>query len=86
MRSTMLTFAAGAFLSVATSALASDATVTAQPVSATNPDKIVCHFQSHQGALIGRPVCRTQNEWDRERRDDQRDLQTYQYRSYSTPR
>lgn len=85
MHSTLLTVAAGVFLSVSTAALAGDTTVTAQPVSTTNQDKIVCHFQAHEGGLIRRPVCKTQSEWDRERRDNERDLATYQNRSYSTP-
>jgi hypothetical protein len=81
----MLTFAAGVFLSVCTAALASDTTVSAQPVSTTNADKLVCHLQAHEGALLRRPVCKTQSEWDHDRRRDQRDFANYQTRTYSAP-
>lgn len=85
MRNTMITLAAGLLLSVSSAALADDTTVTAQPAAATDSGKLVCHYNVHQGVLVRKPVCKTQSQWDRDRREDQRNFATFQMRTYSAP-
>jgi hypothetical protein len=88
MRNTMMTIAAGLFLSLSTAALADDPTPpAAQPVSATNDAKtIVCHTYVHQGMLVRKnETCKTKEQWDKDRRSEEHDIDTFQQRTYSAP-
>ena len=86
MRKISMTVAAGLLL-VSTGAIADGADpMTAQPAAATaTPDKIICHYMVHEGVFIKKPVCKTQEQWNRDRRESQRDFATFQMRTYSAP-
>ena len=86
MRIFSLSIAAG--LLVSTAALAdSTEPVTAQPAAAVTKasDRIVCHYMIHDGVFIKKPVCKTLEQWNRDRREAQRDFATFQMRTYSAP-
>jgi len=86
MRNLSLTVATGLLL-ISTGAFADSADpMTAQPASATmSTDKVVCHYMVHDGVFIKKPVCKTQEQWNRDRRESQRDFATFQMRTYSAP-
>ena len=52
-----------------------------QPASVAHPEPLICHYFYHEGALIRRPDCRTQREWDRIRYETQQELIDFQVRS-----
>jgi len=85
MRNTIITLAAGLLLSVSSAALADDGAVSAQPAAVSDSNKLVCHYNVHQGVLVRKAVCKTQSQWDRDRRESQRDFATFQMRTYSAP-
>jgi hypothetical protein len=41
-------------------------------------------MMTHQGMLVRTNVCKTQKEWDEQRRRQQRDLADFQNRNYQT--
>lgn len=87
MRNLSLTVAAGLLL-ISTAAFADSAEpMTAQPASATTTpsNKVVCHYMVHDGVFIKKPVCKTLEQWNRDRREAQRDFATFQMRTYSAP-
>jgi hypothetical protein len=87
MRSTTLTFAAGLVLSLSTAALADEVQQPkAQTVSmTTDPNKVICHQFVHQGMLLKSNVCKTQKQWDDQRRHEEYDFADFQNRTYSHP-
>lgn len=93
MRSTILTFAAGLALSLTTAAFAADVQQpTAQPVSVTttttaaaDSDRLICHQFVHQGMLLKSNVCKTQKQWDDQRRHEEYDFADFQNRTYTHP-
>lgn len=94
MRNTILIFAAGLTLSLATAALAADVQQpTAQPVSVTtttttmtaDSDRLICHQFVHQGMLLKSNVCKTQKQWDDQRRHEEYDFADFQNRTYTHP-
>lgn len=88
MRLGILAIVSGVALSLSAAAYASEAQpgATAQPVSAVNDDqKIVCHYITHEGMLLAKPVCATQYAWDKERRRQQQEIADYQLRAVSVP-
>jgi hypothetical protein len=87
MRTTIITLAAGLALSLSTAALADDPQqLTAQPVSATtSSERLVCHQFIHQGMLLKSNLCRTQKQWDEQRRREEYDFADFQNRTYSHP-
>lgn len=80
------TIAAGLML-ISTAAFADSADpMTAQPAAATmTASKVVCHYMVHDGIFIKKPVCKTTEQWNRDRRESQRDFATFQMRTYSAP-
>jgi len=53
-----------------------------QPVSAGHSSETLsCHYYYHQGTVIQWQDCRTQNAWDRMRREEQRNITEFQLRS-----
>jgi hypothetical protein len=45
--------------------------------------KLICRPIFHEGMLLKGNDCRTQKEWDRLRRDEERGISDFQNRSYS---
>jgi len=81
------TIAAGLTL-ISTAAFADSADpMTAQPAAAVSSPsgRIVCHYMVHDGVFIKKPVCKSQEQWNRDRRESQRDFATFQMRTYSAP-
>jgi len=60
-------------------------TVTAQPIAADSGDRVVCHYAVHDGVLVRKPICKTQVQWNRDRRMAQDDFATFQKRTYVLP-
>lgn len=88
MRLGILAIVSGVALSLSAAAYASEAQTgaTMQPVSAVNDDqKIVCHYITHEGMLLAKPICATQYAWDKERRRQQQEIADYQLRAVSVP-
>jgi len=87
MRSTILTLAAGLALSLTTAAFADDVQQPkSQTVSlTTDPNKVVCHQFVHQGMLLKSNVCKTQKQWDDQRRQEEYEFADFQNRTYSHP-
>ena len=88
MRIGILAIVSGVALSLSAAAYASEAQTgaSAQPVSASSNDqKVVCHYQSHEGVLLSKPICASQYAWDKERRRQQQELANYQLRAVSIP-
>lgn len=93
MRNIILATALGAALSLSTVAFAQDQqqpvgvapAPAAQPAAATpDKDKPVCRMMYHQGSLIRTQQCKTQAEWDNERRSTERAVSDFQNRNYQT--
>jgi hypothetical protein len=92
MRNTILIFAAGLTLSLTTAAFAADVQQPmAQPVSVTttataaDSDRLICHQFVHQGMLLKSNVCKTQKQWDDQRRHEEYDFADFQNRTYTHP-
>lgn len=86
MRTTIFTLAAGIALSLSTAALADDPQAPApQPVAVASSDQLICHHFVHQGMLLKSNDCKTQKQWDAQRRSEERDFDTFQRRTYSAP-
>ena len=66
MRIATFAIASSIALALSSAAMAEETQVSATPVS--DSQKISCHNMTHQGMLIGKPQCRTQYAWDKERR------------------
>jgi hypothetical protein len=78
---------ATASILLAVSAAHADGTAPAavQPAAAA-PAKTVtlyCRAVFHEGMVLRHGDCRTQEEWDKQRRAGERDLSDYENRSYS---
>jgi hypothetical protein len=93
MRNAILTMALGAALSLSTAAFAQDQqqpvgvapAPAAQPAAATPAkDKLVCRQMYHEGSLIRTQQCRTQAQWDMDRRAAERNVADFQNRNYQT--
>jgi hypothetical protein len=92
MRKAILTAAVGIVLSLSTASFAQDqqpvgvaAAAPAQPAAATpDKDKRLCRVMYHQGSLIRTQQCKTQAEWDNERRSAERAVSDFQNRNYQT--
>ncbi len=87
MRTTIMTLAAGIALSLSTAALADDPQQpAAQPVSVTTgSERLICHTFIHQGMLLKSNMCKTQKQWDEQRRREEYDFADFQNRTYSHP-
>ena len=79
IHSLVLVAALGALVPLAASA--EDAAPTIQPASVQKDQPLVCHYYYHEGMLIGRPDCRTADQWTHRQLDDQRFLREFQMRS-----
>jgi hypothetical protein len=93
MRSAILTMALGAALSLSTVAFAQDQqqpvgvapAPAAQPAAATpDKDKLVCRMMYHNGSLIRTQQCKTQAQWDVDRRTAERNVADFQNRNFQT--
>ena len=88
MRNAILTMAIGAVLSLSTASFAQEqqpvTVAPAQPAAAPDKDKLVCRMMYHQGSLIRTQQCKTQDQWDNERRAAQRNVSDFQNRNYQT--
>jgi hypothetical protein len=82
MRIATFAIASSIALALSSAAMAEETQVSATPVS--DSQKIVCHNMTHQGMLIGKPQCRTQYAWDKERRLQQAQLEDIQRRALQT--
>ena len=89
MRTTIMTLAAGIALSLSTAAFADDPQQpAAQPVSVSasaNSERLICHLFVHQGMLLRSNVCKTQKQWDEQRRREEYDFSDFQNRTYTHP-
>ena len=57
--------------------------VQAAPAAPATPVKLICRPIYHEGMLIKGTDCRTQKEWDRLRRDEEREISDFQNQSFS---
>lgn len=79
-----LALAATAFLALSAPALADEQTATAAPAALTKPDqKLICRWKTHQGMLIGKPVCMTKAHWELALYKAQHEVSDFQQRHYS---
>lgn len=87
MRTTIMTLAACTALSFSTAAFADDPRQpTAQPVSVTtSSERLICHMFVHQGMLLKSNECKTQKQWDEQRRREEYDFADFQNRTYTHP-
>jgi hypothetical protein len=85
MRTTIMTLAAA--LTLSTAAFADDPQQpAAQPVSVTtSSERLICHQFIHQGMLLKSNVCKTQKQWDDQRRREEYDFADFQNRTYTHP-
>lgn len=83
MRTILL--AAAATLALSMPALAQDQTATAAPASLTAPapKKLICRFMTHEGAVIGKPVCMTKEAWELAGYQARKEVSDFQMRHYS---
>lgn len=92
MRKFLASVTAAAAMSLPATALADGAggpasqpvAVAPEPVAATQPrsEKLICRMMYHEGMLMKTSMCKTQQEWDEERRRGEREIQKFQNRSY----
>ena len=84
---------AGVTLSLSTAALADGAqNAPSQPVAvapepapppaSANKEKRICRLMIHEGMLLKSSECKTQAQWDEERRRQEREIAIFQNRSY----
>ena len=83
----MRPFLAVAALLFVTPAMA-DGVATAQPASLTQPaaqpkQQVYCRFMTHEGMVVGKPVCLSRTRWEQIGSNARRALQDYQHRHYS---
>jgi len=82
MRIALSAFVAVLALSASSAVLAADTPPpTVQPVSVQQGQPLICHYYYHQGMVIGRPDCRTADQWKHRQIDDQRFLREFQLRT-----
>lgn len=66
-----------------------DGVATAQPASLTRSQttqpktQLYCRFVTHEGMVVGRPVCLSRARWEQIGYNARRALQDYQHRHYS---
>jgi hypothetical protein len=87
MRIALLTIVSGAALSLSAAAWASETATGGEQTVSAKPDsqKIVCHYVAHNGAVMPKPYCGTQYQWDKERRRQQQELSNLQIKSHTVP-
>ena len=76
---------AAVLLAFSVSASADGAAPTIIQAAAAPPAKtakLICKPMFHEGMLLKGNDCRTQKEWDRLRRDEERDISDFQNQSY----
>jgi hypothetical protein len=80
MRTALLALVSGAALLFSGVAFAdqNDQPVTAQKVSMTNDDTVICHNYVHEGNLMTVHDCATAREWTMRRSRDQELFRSYQ--------
>jgi len=78
---------AAAALLASMPALAQDQTATAAPASLTAPaqapKKLICRFMTHEGTLVGKPVCMTKEGWELAGYQARKEFSDFQMRHYS---
>jgi hypothetical protein len=45
---------------------------------------LICQYMYHDGTIVGRPICRTEQQWIRSRLRQQADVYNFQVKSLST--
>ena len=56
-----------------------------QPISTVHgSETLSCHYYYHEGTIIRWRDCRTQREWDRLRRETERNVMEFQLRTMTT--
>jgi len=86
MRASTIGLSLGTVLLLSASAFADPASApAAQPAAASNKDRLICHYFVHEGMLLKTSQCKTQQAWDLDRENYERQIATIQYRSYSHP-
>lgn len=71
-------------LSLPAAALA-EGQATAQPASLQQPakPKLICRFRTHEGSVVGKPVCATREQWDLAIYKAQQEVVSFQVGSHS---
>jgi len=54
------------------------------PTQVADKDKKICRMMYHNGELIRTQTCKTKEEWDRLRAEQQRNIADFQNRNYQT--
>lgn len=71
-------------VSIPATAFAGDPAATAAPASLTKSGKtLICRYKTHEGMLIGRPVCMTKENWELALYKAQHEVSDFQTRHYS---
>ena len=78
MRISSIAVAAALGILAPLAASAADVPPTIQPASVQKDQPLICHYYYHEGMLIGRPDCRTADQWTHRQLDDQRFLREFQ--------
>jgi hypothetical protein len=84
----MRTIALAAVLALSLPAAAlAEGQATAQPASLAQPapqkPKLICRFRTHEGMVIGKPVCATREQWELAIYKAQHEVADFQERAYS---
>ena len=88
MRTMLMAVLSGAGLLAASVAYADDAKPMApMPVStAPGPGPVTCHAVVHEGSVVHRSECHTQQEWNRIRWEEQQEFREFQQRALQSSR
>jgi hypothetical protein len=55
---------------------------TIESAGARPGEALICHYYYYQGAIVRRPICKTEHEWIRYRLQQQADVNQFELRSY----
>lgn len=69
MRTLVMTAAAAVALVVSPGAQADPPMPAVQAASAHPGGPLTCRYLYHEGSVVGRPICKTEHQWTRERFD-----------------
>jgi hypothetical protein len=86
MRKTILTLASVMAFITPCAAQPHDAAPAVESAGAHSGEALICRYYYNQGALIRRPICKTEHEWIRTRIQQQAELTDFQLRSLRSAR
>jgi hypothetical protein len=81
MRTAILATISAVALLAPVAALADPPAPQVVPAGAHPGEALICHYYYHEGVLVGRPICKTERAWIRERIRVQEQVSQIQSRS-----